>query len=150
MRSQTTHWEMPLPGGPTPSILTRVTDTTWFWIVFPITLALLIGALWTGSRGIRRVHLILAPVSLVFLGVAILLAVRMGQTRNFPPDEMRIHRMFATSAALLALPVIASGLALFRSPRWRRVHRVCVILFFFTALVATGTGVWVFTMSTPK
>ncbi len=139
-----------MPGRPVPSILTGVTDTAWFWTLFPITLALLIGALWTGCRKIRRVHLVLAPLSLVFLGVAIILAVRMGRTRIFPPDEMRTHRMIATAAALLVLPVIASGLALVRSPRWRRVHRVCVILFFFTALVATGTGVWVFTMSTPR
>lgn len=153
----TTRLGKPLHDGEPPSILgslrrplTRVTDTVWFWIVFPITLALLSVALWTGRRKRRRVHLLLAPLSMVFLGLAILLAVRMGQTRDFPAAEMRIHRAIAVTAALLALPVILSGLALFRSPSWRRVHRICVTLFLVAAVAASATGIWVFSMSTPR
>jgi hypothetical protein len=127
-----------------------VTDTVWFWIVFPITLVMLSGALWTGRTKRRRVHLRLAPLSMVFLAVSIFFAVRMGQLRNFPPDEMRIHRAIAVTAALLALPVILSGVALFRSPSWRRVHRIAVTLFLVAALAASATGVWVFSLSTAR
>lgn len=126
-----------------------VTDTAWFWTVFPITLVLLFGTLWTGRTKRRWVHLRLAPLSLVFLGLAIWMAIRMGQARVFPEDEMAIHRPIATLAAVLVVPVIGSGIALFRSPAWRPVHRVCVTLFMVAALAATGTGIWVFTLSTP-
>lgn len=124
--------------------------TAAFWIAFVATLATLAGALWTGFRRRRRAHLLLGPVSLVCLAVAILLAERLASVRDFPREPLRIHLWFAKSGALLALPVIVTGLLLWRSPRWRVAHRVCVVLFVAVTLIATGTGLWIFSQSTPK
>ena len=134
---------------PLRSSLIPVTDTAWFWTVFPITLVLLSSAVWTGRRSRRRIHLRLAPLSLAFLGLAIWMAIRMGQARVFPEEVMAIHRPIATLAAVLVVPVIGSGIALYRSEAWRRVHRICVTVFLGAALTATGTGIWAFSMSTP-
>ena len=127
-----------------------MTDTSWFWTLFPATLVLLIGALWSGRTGRRRLHLRLAPLAMVFLALAIWMAVRMGQARVFPEQEMGIHRLIAILAAVLVAPVIGSGIALSRSGKWRRLHRVCVTVFMIAALAATGTGIWVFSLSVPR
>lgn len=127
-----------------------MSDTAWFWTLFPITLALLAIALWSGRTKRRRLHLCLAPTALVFLVLAIWMAVRMGRARVFPESEMGIHRAIALTAALLVLPLIASGLLLLRSPSRRRVHRICVTLFLIAAVLATCTGIWVFSLSSPR
>lgn len=129
-------------------------DTVLFWVFFALTLAGLGTALWMGLRRRRRAHLRFAPVALVLLGVTIFFAERMGRARVFPAEQMRIHLWFAKSAALLVLPVLASGIVLARrpgpAPRARRAHRVCVALFLLAAVVATGTGIWVFSLSRPQ
>ncbi len=121
-----------------------------FWIAFVVTLLLLGGALWTGWSRRRRLHLVVAPLGLVALGVAILLAEQLGRTREFPPTVLAIHLFFAKTGALLALPVVATGVLLLRNPRWRRLHRIAVLLFAAGALTATATGIWMFSLSTPK
>ena len=126
------------------------TVTILFWIFLPLTLAGLCAAVFTGKRGKRRLHLILAPSTLGLLAVTIFLAEQMGRVRIFPEDELRIHLWFAQSAAVLALPVIFTGIMLVRRPGWRRVHFVCVLLFLAVAVTATCTGVWAFSLSTPK
>jgi hypothetical protein len=125
-----------------------LTTTGLFWLSFAVTVAALVAALITGARGRRRVHLVVAPGAMVLLAITILIAERLGRARDFPPDEMAIHLLFAKSAALLALPVIASGLWLWRTSRGRNLHRISLVLFLVTTAVATGTGIWVFSLST--
>ncbi len=120
-----------------------------FWAAFGTTVALLATSLWTGWTGRRRLHLRLAPTALVVLAVTIVLTERLASVRHFPPQEMEIHLWFAKIGAALALPVLVTGLVLIRRPGWRRAHRVCVLLFLTGVLVATGTGIWVFSLSTP-
>jgi hypothetical protein len=88
----------------------------------------------------------------VLLGVAIVMAEQLGRARSFPQSEMRVHLVFAKTAAVLVLPVVITGVLLARARgsrvrTWRRAHRVCVIVFLAAALAATGTGVWVFSLS---
>lgn len=123
--------------------------TSWFWVSFLLTLALLVAALVTGWGGWRRVHLRLGPIALLSLAVTVVMAERLGKARVFPEEEMVIHLWFAKSAALLAVLVGGTGIYLWRTGRGRLVHRVCVLLFLLLTLIATGTGVWAFGMSTP-
>ena len=124
--------------------------TALFWVFFSLTLLGLAAAMVTGLRGKRRLHLVLAPVCVVLLTVTIVEAERMTGNRSFPPHEMSIHLWFAKTAAALMLPVIVTGLVLWRTARWRRIHFWCVLAFLVMAVTASGTGVWVYSLSTPK
>ncbi|MDA0373544.1 MAG: hypothetical protein O2865_07140 [Planctomycetota bacterium] len=121
-----------------------------FWVSFLLTLGLLVGAVWTGAKGMRRAHFCLAPAGLVALAVTIVLTERLLRAVEFPKEEMRIHLWFAKSAAALVLPVVITGFLNVRRPNWRRIHAASVGLFFVAALIATGTGIWVFTLATPR
>ena len=124
--------------------------TTLFWIFFSLTLIGLAVTLITGLLAQRRLHLVLGPTCVVLLVVTIVMAERMTANRSFPPHEMAIHLWFAKTAAALMLPVIVTGLVLWRTARWRRLHFWCVVAFLVMAVTASGTGVWVFSLSTPK
>jgi hypothetical protein len=126
------------------------TITLAFWISFAITLLLLVAALVTGFTHRRSVHLWLGPSAVVALVVAIVLAVLMGRLRVFPEGPMRVHRVFATTAGILAVVVVATGLRLVRRPEGRKMHRAAVLTFMAFALAASGTGVWAFSLSVPR
>lgn len=121
-----------------------------FWVSFAVTLALFGATLWAGLRHRRRLHFTFAPLAVVALTVTIVLTEQLVRAVSFPPDEMAIHLFFAKSAAGLLLPVIATGLWMARSVRARPWHRAAVVLFLLFTLTATGTGIWVFSLSTPK
>lgn len=123
---------------------------TCFWISFATTLLLVAITLATGWRARRRAHLVFALISVALLTVTILLAERLGALRDFPKDAMRIHLWFAKSAALAVLPVALTGAVLWRRANWRRVHFTAVALFLLLTVSATGTGIWVYSLSTPK
>src|SRR5688500_17040787 len=122
----------------------------WFWLALASTLLVLVATVFTGLRRRRRTHLVCALAAVALLTVTVVLAERMTTARSFPPDAMRIHLWFAKSAALMVLPVAAAGAALWRRPRLRVAHRIAVVLFLLLAVIATGTGIWVFQLSTPK
>ena len=122
----------------------------WFWIAFVVTLALFGGALWSGLRRRRRLHFVLAPIAIAGLVVTIILTEQLVRAVEFPAEPMRIHLWFAKTAALLVLPVIATGLWTWRSPGRRRMHRLTVFTFLLFVVVATCTGIWVYSLSTPK
>lgn len=127
-----------------------VTIVGWFWVSFGATLALAALAIWSGFGGGRRVHLVAGPATMVLLTVTILLTERFARARAFPEAEMGIHLWFAKTAALLALPVIATGILTARRPTWRKRHRIAVLLFLLAVVIATATGIWVFSLSTPR
>ncbi|MEZ5965731.1 MAG: hypothetical protein R3F56_17990 [Planctomycetota bacterium] len=123
---------------------------TSFWTSFGATLLLVALTIVQGWRGRRRAHLVLALTSVASLTLTIVLAERMGATRTFPRDAMRIHLWFAKSAALAVVPVALTGAVLWRRPTWRPVHRTVVVLFLLLTVAATATGTWVFSLSEPK
>ena len=96
-----------------------------FWVSFVLTVITLAVALVTGKRGQRRAHLVLAPISLVLLTITILFAEKLASVRTFPQAAMQVHLVFAKTGALLAVPVIVTGLLLWRDRRWRRAHWYC-------------------------
>ena len=125
---------------------------TLFWLAFSVTFLLLLTSLWAGLKGRRKLHLWVAPSSFVALTIAVIFAERLVNSRDFPADDLEFHLHFAYSAAGLAVPVIISGIWLARSgaPSVRILHRSCVALFMLAVLTATTTGIWVYSLSTPK
>lgn len=119
-----------------------------FWIALLVTVALIASALWTGWRGRRAVHLWLGPLTMVSLVVTVVLTEQLASRYEFPPDVLRTHLVFAKAGGLLALPVIVTGVWLWRSERARRWHRIAVFVWIASVLVATGTGLWMFTHGT--
>lgn len=121
-----------------------------FWISFVITLALLAGTVWTGFRGRRTLHATLAVLTVVLLTITVLLTEALLRAVVFPAREMGIHLLFAKSGAALVLPVAVTGILTWRTRSWRRVHLACVVLFLLVAVTATGTGIWVYSLATPR
>jgi len=112
--------------------------------------ALMVTALTSGRMRWRRLHLFAGPATMLALAVAVVFTEQLVRSFTFPAEEMRIHLFCAKSAGFLALPVIVTGVFLWRWPRLRKLHLVCVLTFVGMALVATATGVWVFSLATPK
>lgn len=115
-----------------------------FWIAFVATLVCIVGALISGFRKGRRLHLVLGPAAMVALTFAIVFTEQLVRQYEFPPDNLAFHLLFAKTAAFLALPVIGSGIWLWRNPRVRRWHLATVVIWLVATLVATGTGFWMF------
>lgn len=125
-------------------------STVPFWTAFVVTVALVAASLFTGFTRRRRAHLVLGPLTMVALTVAIVLTEELVRSFDFPADVKRIHLVFAKAGGLLALPVIATGLWLWRSERARRWHKVAVFVWLLGVLTATGTGLWMFSQGTPR
>lgn len=121
--------------------------TTVFWTCFSLTLLTLGAAFVAGLRGARRLHLVIAPLSLALLTVTVLLTEALTSARLFPEQELRIHLWFAKAAGALAILVAVTGVFLWRTGRGRRCHFWCVVVFLVGAVVATGTGLWAFSLS---
>ncbi|MEY4830273.1 MAG: hypothetical protein RLZZ562_2069 [Planctomycetota bacterium] len=116
----------------------------WFWIALVAAVALMALALASGLQRKRRAHLIAGPASMASLVVAILLTEKLARLYAFDPEVQRIHLIFAKAGGLLAIPVVLTGLLLWRKPGARRVHRLAVWIFVVATLLATATGVWMF------
>ena len=121
-----------------------------FWIAFVTTVVLLIVAAATGFSKKRKIHLWAGPATIVALGLAIWQVEKLSRNYSFPPEVLSFHLIFAKAGGLLALPVVATGIWLSRSERARRFHRAAVILWLVVVLIATGTGLYMFGLGTPK
>lgn len=102
-----------------------------------------------GLKKQRRVHLFRALTTVVLLGVTIVFAFLLGGVRDFPPDEMAIHKIFSRTGAYMVIPVTFTGAMLWNRPGWRWAHRACIAVFLAGVLGAAVTGVWVLSLSTP-
>jgi hypothetical protein len=121
-----------------------------FWLAFVATVVLLAVALFTGFTRRRRIHLWVGPLTMVALAIAIVLTEQLLAAYDFPADIKATHLVFAKAGGLLALPVIATGLWLWRSERARLWHRAAVLVWIVAVLTATGTGLWMFGHGVPK
>lgn len=125
-------------------------STVPFWIAFVTTVLLLVVALITGFTKKRKVHLWVGPLTIVSLAIAIVLTEQLLRNYEFPADELAFHLVFAKAGGLLALPVVATGIWLWRNPKARKWHLIAVIAWLISVLTATGTGLWMFSLGTPK
>ena len=126
---------------------------TAFWAGFVLTLVAAAAALVTGRTGRRRAHYASAVSAVVVLGFTIYFARRLTEARELPGPELEFHLIFAKSGAVLVLPVIATGLWMAWTKGRSRVARIChrsaVVLWLLVVLVATATGIWMYSLSTP-
>ncbi len=125
-------------------------STTPFWLALALTVVLVLATLWTGWRRRRTVHLVLGPLTIAALAVTIVLTEQLVARYDFPAGAKAIHLPCAKAGGLLALPVVATGVWLWRSERARRWHRIAVWVWLAAVLVATGTGLWMFARGTVK
>jgi hypothetical protein len=123
-------------------------STLPFWLSLVVTVALIATALVSGLRGGRRLHLVCGPAAIVMLSVTIVLTEQLVRQYDFPADVREIHLPCAKAGGLLAVPVVLTGVWLWRSPRARNWHRVAVWVWLAGVLVATATGIWMFSHGT--
>lgn len=115
-----------------------------FWLALVVTVVLLVCTLWTGWRRRRALHLWLGPLTMAALVVTIVLTEQLMARYDFPADAKAIHMPCAKAGGLLAVPVVLTGIWLWRSERARPWHRAAVLVWLVSVLVATGTGLWMF------
>jgi len=128
----------------------RMPPTLPFWCAFVATVLMLVAALLTGFTRRRRLHLWLGPLTMVLLAITIVLTEELLRAYTFPEDVKQTHLIFAKAGGLLALPVIATGLWLWKDERARLWHRAAVLLWLAVVLTATGTGLWMFGQGSPR
>ena len=121
-----------------------------FWLALLVTVLLLVATLCTGWRRVRAVHLVLGPATMAALVVTIVLTEQLVARYEFPAHVKAVHMPCAKAGGLLALPVIATGVWLWRSERARRWHRLAVWIWLLAVVVATCTGLWMFAHGTVK
>lgn len=119
-----------------------------FWISFVTTVLLLVVALFTGWTHRRKAHLWFGPLVMVSLVVTVVLTEELVRSYQFPEDVLRTHLWFAKAGGALALPVIVTGVWLWRRPQARVWHRIAVLVWLVSVLLATGTGLWMFSQGT--
>jgi hypothetical protein len=117
---------------------------TPFWVALVLTVALLVATLWTAWRGRRRLHLVLGPTTILALAVTIVLTEQLVAHYDFPAAAKAVHMPCAKAGGLLAVPVLVTGVWLWRSERARAWHRAAVWIWLVAVLAATATGVWMF------
>ncbi|MEZ6038495.1 MAG: hypothetical protein R3F29_13510 [Planctomycetota bacterium] len=125
-------------------------STIPFWITFVTTVLLLVASLVTGWTRKRRAHLWLGPLTMVSLGVTVWLTEELMRRYDFPKDDLAFHLHFAKAGGILALPVILTGVWLWKKPKARLWHQIAVYLWLAAVLTATGTGLWMFGLGTLK
>lgn len=125
-------------------------STIPFWIAFSATVLLLIVSLVSGFLRRRRFHLLTGPLTMVALVFAVLETEALVRNFTFPPDALATHLIFAKAGGIMALPVIVTGLLLWKRPRLRLYHRLAIWLWLVCVLAATGTGLWIWDLGVPK
>lgn len=121
-----------------------------FWLAMVVTVLLLVATLGTGLARRRRLHLWLGPLTMVALVVTIVLTEQLMARYDFPADTKAIHLPCAKAGGLLALPVVLTGLWYWKRPTAKRWHQFAVYVWLVSVLVATGTGLWMFSHGTLK
>ena len=122
----------------------------WFWLALGATVALMALALVSGLTRKRRAHLLAGPAAMGALLWAILLTEGLARRSEFVPEVTAVHLWCAKTAGLLALPVILTGALLVFRPSWRKRHRIAVYVFLLATVVATVTGIWMFSGAVPR
>jgi hypothetical protein len=121
-----------------------------FFVALGFTALSVVATMRAGRRGDRRSHLRRALLTVALFFASVVLALLLGQVRDFPDPAMAIHKVFARTSGLLVLAVVFTGIMLWRRPGWRAVHRACVYALAVVMVVAIVTGTWAFSQSTPK
>ena len=124
-------------------------ETIGFLVSLALTVVALLVTVVSGLRKQRHAHLRRAIVTVLLMAVTIVFAFLLGDVREFPAEEMAIHKIFSRTGAYMVPPVAITGAMLWRRPGWRWPHRLCIGVFLVGVLGAAVTGVWILALSTP-
>ena len=121
-----------------------MSPTVGFLTFLLLTLAGLGVVFWTGLHKQRRRHIPLVFVTLVFLGLAIFYAERLGQTLAIDKDGWiwRVHMFFAYTTTAAYLAPVLSGFAVLRNPARRGLHGKLAWTVLVLTVLTAGTGTW--------
>lgn len=119
-----------------------------FWTSLLVTVGLMVATLVTGWRRRRRLHLWLGPITLASLALTIVLTEQLMARYDFPASAKAVHLPCAKTGGMLALPVLLTGIWLWARPNARRWHQIAVYVWLVSVLVATSTGLWMFSQGT--
>jgi hypothetical protein len=116
--------------------------TTGFLAFLGLTLVALAATVATGLKARVRVHMGCVVASVVFLGVTIWFAEKLGAEYDLETAGWvtPVHLALAKLATLSYLLPIASGWATLRDRRRRRAHLVLALLTLLLTVAAAGTG----------
>ena len=122
--------------------------TVTFLILLVFTASVMGMTVHAGLQKRRRVHLARAITTIVLLAATVLFAYLMSvYERILPEPEMNTHRIFSATITYTVPAVVITGILLWRNPRWRLAHRLCVGVLVLATVCALGTGLWVLYIS---
>ena len=124
-------------------------NLTLFVLNLLAAVALLVATLITGKRGLQRLHMRLAVVTVVVLLLAVWQADLYGRGFEFDLSKLRIHLVFAFATLFAIPPVIFTGWRLRNHDQWRRLHLRCVALFLICTVAAIVTACLMFVGAVP-
>ena len=121
---------------------------TKFVLAFGLTLVALLGALWTGwhwrVKRRRALHLVLVGITLGLLTLTIVLALELGHAYDLEAAGWiyPVHMALARSATFSLVLPAATGIAILRTGRVGRAHRIAALVSFTLIALAAVTGFW--------
>ena len=117
---------------------------TGFCLFLLLTLGFLAGAVSTGLRAMRRVHLVCVGSALTCLGLAIHYALGVGKLYDLAAAGWitPVHMWMAKVATASYLLPIASGLRTIYHPPTRKLHRKIAFLVLSLSVATAITGTW--------
>ena len=120
------------------------------WLALTILLAGVTALLGRAAR--RRAHVVSAALTSGTLFYTIYRAEVLGRVLVIPFTIKVIHLVFANTAFVAFLVVVATGLRLLRleERQRRRWHRRAVVTFLVATVIATATGTWMLLQSQPR
>lgn len=121
-----------------------------FALLLLLTVALLGGAVLTGRRARRALHLVLVALTLASLGASIVAAKRLGDVYDLASAGRitPVHLALAKVTTASYLLPLATGIATLRRPRVRRWHARAAYVVLVLTLLTTVTGAWMLLAST--
>jgi hypothetical protein len=119
-----------------------MTPTVLFFTLFGATLVLLLGAIASGLRGKRKLHLPCVAATVVLLLATIWQAYRLGAIYDLPTAGRwtPVHMFLARAAAFSFVPTALLGLLTLRDGKRRRLHGLCAWTAFALTAAAAVTG----------
>lgn len=121
-----------------------MSDPTGFVVFLVLTLACLAGAVSTGLRAMRRMHLSCVGGAVACLGITIHFAIGVGKLYDLDAAGWitPVHMWVAKIATAAYVLPVASGLRTIYHPATRKLHRRIAMSVLALTVLAALTGTW--------
>ena len=127
-------------------------EAPYFWMIafLGITVVFLALDLITAFKGKRRAHITLALITVPLFLAAVYFADSVGHWWNIEEPYLTVHLSFAITAFFMAFIVVGTGAMHTFKKLPLAVHRTLAFIFVGLVLVATGTGILMFSHAQEK